>query len=302
VNNFSKLPSLKTSLKDNSYTLKYSTETLIKDVFKSEEVSTNINELSKKNNELADFMTSKSYSMKSYYISNVVLIPVLTMIAVFGYFIKKEKFLLVTSILIYAFIIPAFIVLGLNIGYFLISIDYCTEINKYTTTDFFPTTGKGLGYYTSCVTKENQINLSTARYELTTSFNLVYSDVNKRVVETDPKNEKLPLDKRNNKLLEEFKSKNSANQDVVKGVELMINYNNILQIIEPTFTCDKVKDIVNFSERNFCYLNLTYKFEEMKFLFVGLFFLIPLAIGINRLIVVINPLFDKKKVSFIFII
>lgn len=284
-------------MKDNTYTLKFSKETLTKDVFKSEEVTSNINELSTKNIQLADYMTSKSYSMKSYYISNVVLIPTLTFTAIFGYFIKKEKFLLVTSILIYAFIIPAFIVLGLNIGYFLINIDYCSEINKYATTDFFPTTGKGLGYYTSCVSKDNQINLSTARYELTTSFNLVYNDVNKRVSELDVKAEKLPSEKRDNKKLEEYKSKQSANQDVVKGIELMILYNNILEIIEPTFACTKVKDIVYFAESDFCYLNLTNKFEEMKFLFVGVFFLIPLAIGINKLIVVIDPLFDKKKVS-----
>lgn len=231
----------------------------------------------------------------------VVVIPVLTILGLFGYFIKKEKFLLVTSIILYALIIPAFVVLGLFIGYFLMNIDYCAEVNKFTTTNNFPVAGKGLGYYTSCVSKENKVNLSTARYEISYSYDLTANDITRRCKDSNA-DLKLPANKRDNALLQasletamSYTSDQNMEQ-VVVGIKLLMLYNNVLAIIEPVFQCTAVKDIVTYVEDPMCYLTLTNIFEAMKYFFVAIWFLIPLAIGLNKLIVVLDPQFDKKKV------
>lgn len=292
------MPTYVSSLASNTYTLKYNTKaTLIKTVFNQESISNNIQTLKTNNSKFTDYTTSKSSAMMSYFISNVVLVSVLTIIGLVGYFLKKEKFLLITSILIYSFIVPAFVVLGLNIGYFLMNIDYCAEVNKYTTSSFYPVNGKGIGYYTSCVSKENQVNLSTARYQISYSYNIAYDDINTYISTNLPTADHLPTNKRDNTALNAYKNTYSSVADISSGVDLLIAYNNILEVVEPTFSCTKVDNIITYAENTVCYKNITEEFELLKFFFVGIFFLIPLAIGINKLIVVVDPLFDKKTVS-----
>lgn len=227
----------------------------------------------------------------------VTIIPVLTILGLIGYFIKKENILLITSILLFAFIIPISVLLGLNIGYFLTSVDYCSEINKYQENNFFPIYGKGLGYYSSCISKENQINLSTARFQLTTSFNNVYNNLNNYVIKNSDSKDSLPLDKRNNDAYKLLLDKYQSNQNIVNGIKLLIEYNNISNVIEPIFNCSQIKQITTFAEKNYCYKNLTSIFLELKFAFIAILFLIPICMGINKLIVVVNPLFDSTKVS-----
>ena len=189
-----------------------------------------------------------NYIVKNSYISIVAIVPILVLIALFGFFIKKEQFILPVSIILFALICPCFILIGYNMGHFLMYIDYCSEVLKYSTNDIQPIRGKGIGKYTSCVSKDNQISLASLRYELNLS----------------PQPDK----------------------EINTSIDSLLN-------------CNSFKEHINYSEVNFCHNAIGDEFHTMKFFFLGLLFLIPLSIGINRLVVIVSPLFDQKKVIFL---
>lgn len=276
----------------NQSTFKVEGVKLVDSIFGYEKTLKNLEEINERANIYASSTNTTSKNVFNYNIANIVLVPVLTLIGLVGYFFKKDKIIFFPSVILFAFVCPALVVLGIELGYSIKMMDFCHDTVKFTTSDFTPIANESIGYYLACISKESQINISTARYELSVSFDAVYNKLNSIQA---PLNDPLPTDARNNKLLIAYSQGKS--DDVVNGINLLTKYNQIFQTFDDESTCKYRKDDLNYAEVNICWKNIDNLFSMIKYFFFAIIFLIPLSIGINRMIVLVNPELDKNNVS-----
>jgi hypothetical protein len=195
--------------------------------------------------------------------------------------------------------IPSFIILGLDLSYFLISIDYCKDVNKYTTTNAL-IVDKGLGYYISSPSKSTQFKINTAKYELSTSFNKIFDNVNQLLITDMGIPEGLGKYKRNNKHFNKLLHSTKFVEDQIylaRGIQMLIDTNNILRGLEALGNSQAARNVINFGEDHFCHKNIGFQFSNLLFLFFGVLSVIILSIGINKLIVLLNPNTGAKRVN-----
>ena len=241
-------------------------------------------------------MSESETHIRNFNLSNIVIIPFMTVLGIVGFFLKREKLIQIPSVIIFAFIVPCYVIIGLELSNFFLRTDLCSDIRKYTTSDFKPILGKGLGYYISCISKESLVDISTARYELSLSYNKVYDDINNKLEKSESK-ERLPEDKRSIEELKKFS--NGKSQDFINGIAVLIDYNNVFEILNNETQCVYTKNIVYNVESNLCYLNLENNFDMLKYYFWAVFFYILLSVGLNRLIVLVNPNLDRNNAELI---
>jgi len=217
-----------------------------------------------------------------------------------AYIFKKRELVLISSLLLFSITIPSFVILGLDTCYFLLSIDYCQEVNKYMTTKA-PISNKGLGFYHSCPSKPTQIKINTAKYEIGISFNNLIKEVNETIIQKyDYLRSGLGVWKRNNPHFENLIKINDWEEKdlyLANDLKLIINTNNILRNLDALSECQVARNIINYGEDHFCHNNLTYIFNNLIFLSIGIISLIILAVEMNKLMVLLNHLPKKTKVS-----
>lgn len=241
-----------------------------------------------------DFLTY-SFQYKAFMLSCLIIIPILVIISIVFYCLKKEKILIITSILIFSFSIPMTVLSIIDTGYTMMHIDYCSEIYKINTKEQTSLlSGKGLAYYSSCVNKESLMTLSVQRYGIISSFNMAYNKINELLSEFS---EKLPEDKQNTEEYNRLLNKFSDKVEISEGIKLLLLYNETLSIIDPIFNCKSFHQRSENAEKNYCYLNLTREFRVKLFMLLAILSLIPLSIAVNKLIVVIAPYIEKNKDS-----
>jgi hypothetical protein len=225
------------------------------------------------------------------------LITISSLIA-FGF--KKPTVVLLLGLLLFAMTIPSFIILGLDVSYFLLSIDYCKDINKYMTSSAL-IVDRGLGYFISCPSKTAQFNINTARYELSTSFENLYKNINQLLIDEMGVKEGLGPYKRFNNRYYKLLNDNKFPEDkvyIARGLQMLIETNDILRNLEAMGQCQAARNVINFGEDHFCHRNIGFQFSNLIFLFFGILSVIILSIGINKLTVLLNPNVTTKRVSF----
>lgn len=232
-------------------------------------------------------------SRHSYEIACIVIIPLLTIGALVAYFFKKSWIILTISIILFAFIAPACVILGLNTSYFLVSIDFCQDINKYITSDSSPIAHRGIGMYLSCPAKPVQIMINTAKYELGHSFDNVINSINNTLITKYKEPIGIGYYKRNNSQFIAYAKKYENDTDLVKGLNSLVYTNDILQNLTALSDCQMADDAINYTEETFCYENIKYEFNNLFFYFIGTVGLVLLTIGVNKLIVLLSPAYLK---------
>jgi hypothetical protein len=236
-------------------------------------------------------------SRYSYELACIVLIPLLTIGVIVSYKFKKAYIVLAISLILFALMIPACVILGLNTSYFLLSIDICKDINKYISSDVSPYAEKGIGVYISCPSKTTQVKINTAKYELSNSFNKIINEVNNTII-NKYEDETIGIYRRNNthfKHLAETKYINDTN--LYKGLYAVYYTNDVLQGLSALSECQAANNVINFSEEKFCYSNIAMQFNNLIYYFIGTVGLLILAIGSNKLIVLLNPAYQKLDKS-----
>jgi hypothetical protein len=260
-------------------------------IYKFEEIKNETLISSSKVQDFAEISYDTESSRFSYQIACIVMIPVLTIISLLFYKFKKSPMLLLCSIILFALIIPALVILGLNLAYFLLSIDICKDVNIYISSHTKPFMNRGIGVYVSCPSKNTQVMINTAKYELGTSFNQVIQNLNQTILAKYPEEiSGLGIYKRNNthfKYLADTKYSNET--EISKGLNAIYYTNNILQGLDALSLCQCADDSINYIEEKFCYGNITLQFKNLIYYFIGTFGLFLLSIGLNKLIVLLNP-------------
>ncbi len=187
--------------------------------------------------------------------------------------------------------IPSFVIGGLYSSQLIRWIDICKEINKDITTQTNPLPGKGIGYHVSCPSKPVQLMINTARFELGKSYNNLYGDVKNYTVRNY--NEAFNS-KRNNTVFKIYEQKYSNDSYLKNALPSLVYLNQILSGLEDLITCQLAQDMINYTEEKFCYLNLTYQFYNILYFLLGILGLLILSIGVNKLIVLLNPNYKNR--------
>jgi hypothetical protein len=262
-------------------------------IYKYEEIKNETYRQADKATLFADNVYDAESSRHHYEIACIVLIPFLTISALVAFKFKKSWIILISSIILFILIIPACIIIGLNLSHFLLSIDVCKDVNKYITYNMKPIAPRGIGLYASCPSKPVQVMINTAKYELGNSFSEVIEEVNSTIIK-NYYGDNLGIYKRNNSHFEYLATKVYINDTYVsKGLFTLVYTNEILRGLDALSQCQMAISIINYTEERFCYLNITYQFNNLFYYFIGIIGLFLLVIGINKLIVLLNPAYQK---------
>jgi hypothetical protein len=240
---------------------------------------------------------NKESSKYSYEIAFLVLLPLLVIGGIGFYFWKKPTFILLSSIVLFALIIPAFVIMGLNTSYFLMSIDFCQNIKENVLSGGAPTAHRGIGFYISCPSKVTQRNINTGLYELGNSFNHLIENINTTLFTQYKDN--IGINKRNNTQFDNYSMKYANETNLSKGIISLKYKNDILAGMYALTQCQEATSVVNYLEDHYCYKSIDQLYYVLIFYFIGIVGLILLTIGINKLIVLLNPTFLKKGTQLI---
>lgn len=233
--------------------------------------------------------TNSSQNTRYYIeIACIAALPLFTLIALIGYCKGNSVVILIMSLFLLTLIIPTLIIVGLDTSLFIFSIDMCKTINTEIVTQTNPLPGKGIGFYVSCPSKPVQVMINTARFQLGNSFNSLFSDVSTYMANTYLDN--LGSIKRNNQIFIDFIAQ-YPDAYLQQGLYSLVYLNQILLELEGLISCQLAQDIINYTEENFCYLNITYQFNNLVYFLVGILGLLILTIGVNKLIVLLNPVY-----------
>jgi hypothetical protein len=174
------------------------------------------------------------------------------------------------------------------------SVDICKDVNKYVTTKSLPFGERGLALYLSCPNKQELINVNTAKYQFTNSFNQLLKEVNDTLISFNGTN--IGPYKRDNENFQ-FLTTLSFEPDkdnIKKGLLAMINNNEILRGLQALSSCQFALNSMNFMEEKFCYNSIEYQFDNLVLIFFAIIGLMLLAVGMNKLTILLNPKFYQK--------
>ena len=221
----------------------------------------------------------------------LALLPIFIVLGLIGYCKGNTVVILLMSMFLFILIIPSLILEGLKTSNFINSIDFCKAINNDIITQTYPLPGKDIGYYLSCPSKPVQILVNTALFQLGNSFNSLFSDVDSYMMDTYVVS--LGSIKRNNQVYTDLSVKYPTDTYLQEGLSSLIFLNQILLGLEGLNSCKMAQDVMNYTEENFCYLNITYQFDNIMFFLGGILGLVFLTIGLNKLIVLLTPIYKS---------
>jgi hypothetical protein len=267
-------------------------------IFKFQEIKKEVSNYSTIMTEFANGIYDSEANRHNFQIACIVLLPLLTIGFIVAFKINKAKLVLLFSLILFIFIIPSCFIMGVNTSYFLLSIDLCKDVNKYVTGQSKPYATQGLGVYLPCPSKPTQVNINTAMYELSLSFNGVLNEVNSTMI--SDRNQNLGIYKRNNthfkKLAEEKYSNltDKTDANINKGLMTLYHTNDILQSLTALTKCQTALDSINYFDEKLCYRNISLMFKNLFFYFFGIVGLLMLSIGANKLVVLLNPKYNNS--------
>lgn len=144
------------------------------------EVNTNISNL-----DFVDDMGNKRNLLNLFLIIYIFLL--ISVSSIF-YKFRKEKSLLITSVII-LFTLPLVVFIqAINSTYFFILADVCESVNQAIYTNKFPVYGKGLGWFYNCHSTEVQTYLYMINNELADAFKIANDDQKISIVEMKKQN------------------------------------------------------------------------------------------------------------------
>lgn len=221
----------------------------------------------------------------NYEISYLFFVYALGLLGIGSYFLKKGLITWTISFAIFVLTIPAIVILGLNCTYLILSIDFCQNIGKSIIQKQIPSDSTALGVYISCPSSETMKYLRIAMYEYSNSFNNIHNDLNSKL---NLIGDSLPTGKRDNEGFTTLKEKYNTDKVLTSGLNSLIYTNNILAPILSQLSCQTAYSSINYIEEHFCKGAMDNLFLAIMIQMAGIIGTIILAIGLNKMIVVLN--------------
>lgn len=166
--------------------------------------------------------------------------------------------------------------------------------------DVEPKQEKGVGYYMNCPAKITRKNIYTEKYILSTKFDILINDLNRTLIQVNPKG--LGMYTRNNTnfdfLSEKGYNYTEQNITIYKGLKSLVEYNGVLEGLESLSKCEYALSSINYIEENFCYESLYNQFYGLILLLFGTIGILLLSIGLNKLSVLVDEVTEKKVIFY----
>lgn len=140
--------------------------------------------------------------------------------------------------------------------------------------------------------KETQYLLSTARYQLSVSFDSTFVKT-KEVLKTV--NEDLGTIKRNNEGFEKLAMKYKDKSEISKGLKALILINNLLQSLENIIGCQSPKNSINYIEEKYCYHSISYIFENIIYMLFSCLGILLISVGVDKTSILADKDYDKLR-------
>ncbi len=225
-----------------------------------------------------------------------------------GYFIRKEYFPWIASLFLLCFSVPFLYLIGKEFSYLFLSIDFCSNISNYASYRIAPKENFGLGKYLSCTSKDSLIKISTDNYELGVTFNAVFENMTNNInslpesirvgniiYKRDMNSLKIIKEnyKKSSVILENETDITQFFNEIGEQAEILIGLNYILGSLNYLGVCASAKSNINYIEENYCYKNHEYIGYSVLFEFLGIIGVIFLAIGLNKLTLLIKKHYSK---------
>ncbi|MCQ2820142.1 MAG: hypothetical protein MJ252_22985 [archaeon] len=166
---------------------------------------------------------------------------------------------------------------------------------------------KGIGTYITCPSNDAKRALNTAIFQMTETFNVIYNELSE--VLNLRKADFFEHSKRDNnyykQLIDEIKDENwtipendtekppdpqpeKDRQYVLTDLPHLIDYNHILGDLKSIASCQSADNAVNGIEASYCVDNFGNAAWSICFYMVGIVGVILLAVGFNKLILIID--------------
>ena len=239
-----------------------------------------------------------------FQVCSLILFLLISIIGIAGFWIRREYIPWIASIILLLLAAPVFVMAGLETTYTFLSIDFCSNIGSAIISGITPTEDKGIGTYLSCPSKDTMKTISTAIYQYIVDFDYLFNETDVLINNT-VKNEDLclGLDKRNNTHFE-FLSKEipsymdgtetTATDKIVKNLQILGYMNVLLAGLLSMTSCYTAKNIINFIEENYCYVNHGYMFRNVIFDMLAAIGFIVISVGLNKLIIVMRSHYSRS--------
>ena len=165
---------------------------------------------------------------------------------------------------------------------------------------------KGIGTYISCPSSDAKRALNTAIFQMTETFNVIYSELSDVI--NLRKSDFFEHSKRDNnyykQLIDEIRDENWTITDnetdpqrdlpekdrkyALTNLPHLIDYNHILGDLKSIASCQSAENAVNGIEASYCVDNFGNAAWSICFYMVGILGVILLAVGFNKLILIID--------------
>lgn len=229
-----------------------------------------------------------------FQILQVIFFSLMAFLSYLFFWFKAPRGILVTSILLFLLLVPIIVVIGMHTSYFLLSIDFCQNIQQSVVSGITPTARRGVGYFISCPSKKTSISISTSLYEFGNSFNNLIETVNQTLI-TQYSDDIGPF-KRDNPKFEEYYHKYLTNDTNLANGIIALKYTNlIMNNLLALGECQAASNIINYTEDHYCYPSIGSIYYVIIYLIFETIGLIILTTGMNKLIVLLNPAYQNMK-------
>lgn len=248
----------------------------------------------------------------NFQIASLILFIIITIAGISGYWLRRQYIPWIASLLILIFCCPVVIISGIETSNLFLSIDFCGAIGNSIISGIIPSDNRGLGTYLSCPSKDTLRIISTELYQYITNFNFLYNQTQSILKSKDWLIfYKLGEAKRNNShfdflynLIKEVeipsyeKDINDAQEKkniILRNLKSFGIINVIMAELLSMSSCYTSKNSINFIEENYCLVNHSFMSKNIIFNLISCIGFICVAIGMNKLTLVIKSVYAKAK-------
>ncbi len=244
-----------------------------------------------------------------FQICSLILFLLISLIGVGTFWIRRDYIQWITSVILLLLAAPVFIMAGLETTYTFLSIDFCSNIGSSIISGIIPSENKGIGTYLSCPSKDTMRTISTAIYQYIVDFDYLFNETDYLINGSvyDREDFYLGKDKRNNthfELLydrisgEEIESASESEKEakttILRNLKIFGLLNVLLAGLLSMTSCYTSKNIINFIEEKYCYVNHGYMFRNVIFDMCSAIGFIVISVGLNKLIIVMKSHFARS--------
>lgn len=241
-----------------------------------------------------------------FQVCSLILFLLISFAGIAGFWIRREYIPWIASIILLLLAAPVFIMAGLETTYTFLSIDFCSNIGSSIISGITPTEDIGIGTYLSCPSKDTMKTISTAIYQYIVDFDYLFNETDVLINNTnelDQEQYKLGLDKRNNTHFELLskeipKAMDSDDKEttdkIVKNLEVLGLMNVLLAGLLSMTSCYTAKNIINYIEEKYCYVNHGYMFRNVIFDMLAAIGFVVISVGLNKLMIVMRSHYSRS--------